>query len=278
MTLTESYLSATDGTRLFVRRFDAGDSAARTLVIVHGACEHGGRYEHVAGVAVERGWNVVIADLRGHGRSEGVPVHVMSFEQYLADLDLVFNEFALAPDDTALLGHSMGGLIAIRYVETRPERVRALVAASPLLGFAMPVPLWKRIPGRLLATFVPRTRFASLVDPAGLTHDEECLARRKVDPFMHKSVTARWFFAVQRAIRQAHDEATSVKLPLLMLHGSIDPVTDPRAALQWFESAGSHDKTFEYVPDHLHELFNEPDWQRTLDLTLDWFDHRVPKK
>jgi len=142
----ESTISGADGTSLFVRRYAADDPAGRTLVIVHGACEHGGRYEHVAEFAVERGWNVVIADLRGHGLSEGAPVHVMSFDQYLADLDRVFAEFAPRPQQTALLGHSMGGLLAIRYVQMRPERARALVAASPLLGLAMPVPLWKRLP------------------------------------------------------------------------------------------------------------------------------------
>lgn len=273
----ETTLSAADGTPLFVRHYPAGSARhRRTLVIVHGASEHGGRYDHIARAAVSRGWNVVVPDLRGHGLSGGTPVHVASFEQYLDDLDRVFSHFRLVSNETAVLGHSMGGLIVIRFLQTRPDAVVALVAASPLLGLSTPVPRFTRLLGRLMSVVAPRTRFLSRVDPAFLTRDADCLERRKTDPLVHPAVTAGWFYSALAAIGEALAQAPQMTIPTLVLHGAADRVTDVLAAQQWFEAAGSRDKTYRLIPDHLHELLNEPDWPETLSLVLDWLETRVP--
>ncbi|MBC8289859.1 MAG: alpha/beta fold hydrolase, partial [Planctomycetes bacterium] len=128
-------VSAADSTGLFVRQFvPEFEQSRRTLLIVHGTSEHGGRYRHVAQEAVRRGWEVIVPDLRGHGKSRGVPVHVDNFDEYLQDLDTLFQYFELNPDRTAVMAHSFGGLITARYAETRPTRTSALVLLSPLLG------------------------------------------------------------------------------------------------------------------------------------------------
>lgn len=273
--ITEFHLRIPGGTRLFVRRYQAAGCGRRTLVIVHGASEHGGRYAHVARAAVARGWNVVIPDLRGHGRSDGIPVHVGHFDRYVQDLNRLFDDCRLEPAHTALLGHSMGGLLAIRCAQDWADRVAALVAASPLLKLKVPIPRWKWLLGRALSVIAPRFRFASLVDPAGLTRDAASLARRFADPLMHTSVTAGWFFAVQGALPVVLNDS-SITLPTLLLHGDMDPVTDPSASREWFESISSADKTCHFLPDHLHELLNEPDWQETLETILDWLEQRIP--
>ena len=75
----ERRVAAADGVELRVRHFSPAGSALRTLLVIHGVCEHGGRYEHVAKAAAQRGWQTLIADLRGHGRSGGPRAHVSRF-------------------------------------------------------------------------------------------------------------------------------------------------------------------------------------------------------
>jgi lysophospholipase len=134
-------LQSSDGdVELFVRRFEpVRRGNGRTLVIVHGAGEHAGRYGHFIRHVADAGWGVIAGDLRGHGRSGGVPTHLDHFDQYLADLDLIWDHYRLQAESTAVFGHSMGGLIGVRFCQTRPGRTSALVLSAPLLGLKVRV-------------------------------------------------------------------------------------------------------------------------------------------
>jgi alpha-beta hydrolase superfamily lysophospholipase len=92
---------------------------ARTVVLAHGYGEHIGRYEHVADALVRRGAAVYGPDHLGHGRSDGERVLITKFERLVDDVHRVVG---LAREDhpalpIVLVGHSMGGLVAIRYAQ-----------------------------------------------------------------------------------------------------------------------------------------------------------------
>src|SRR4029450_12297013 len=99
---------------------------------------HTGRYAHVLSFLAERSFTGYAFDLRGHGRSDGLGGHVDSFDDYLQDLrsvhELAAREHPGLP--LFLLGHSMGGLVALRYAQRGGGGLRGLVLASPLLGIA----------------------------------------------------------------------------------------------------------------------------------------------
>jgi lysophospholipase len=184
----------------FVRRCGPASGATdRSLLIVHGAGEHSGRYSHLVPHIVARGWNIIAGDLSGHGRSGGVATHLDDFEQYLEDIDAVYRHFQLDPARTALFGHSMGGLVATRYAQTRPERSAALLLSAPLLAFGMRVPVARRILGRVCLAVAPRTRFQTRVQLADITRNEEAIKRRIEDPLTNRTVTAGWYFRVNAA-------------------------------------------------------------------------------
>jgi lysophospholipase len=276
MGLAEQELIADDGTNLFVRWFrpDSGD-ASRTLLIVHGVCEHGARYEHVARMLVDEGWNVVIPDLRGHGRSGGVPVHVTSFRRYASDLKTVYKHFELDSNQTALLGHSMGGLISLRFAQIHPGDVSALVLISPLLGIEVPIPRTTIAAGRVLSVVAPRTRFRSRVDPQWTTRSEETLKRRADDELMHRSVTAGWYFAMKASLAAAWEETDRVRLPLLIMQAGNDKIVDAAAPEAWLEQVSESDTTFRRFEEHYHELLNEPDWTQTVESVIGWLAERI---
>jgi alpha-beta hydrolase superfamily lysophospholipase len=278
MKCTEFNVAANDSANIFVRNClpEPTDRCGRTLVIIHGTSEHGGRYLHAAEEAVARGWNVLIPDLRGHGRSDGIAVHIDRFEQYLQDLDTIWQYFELNPERTAVLGHSFGGLVSIRFAETRPSRLAALVPMSPLLGLRVKIdPLTYAI-GRLMSFVFPTTRFQSKVPPEHTTRNPEVLAGRASDPLLRRSVTASWFFQMKQALRDADEHAASIVVPMLAMQAGEDLIVDPLAVEPWLAKTGSADRTLKILDDHYHELLNEEDWRETLNELLNWLESRIP--
>ncbi|MEX0702618.1 MAG: lysophospholipase [Planctomycetales bacterium] len=262
---------------LFVRRFTLTEGdAARTVLLVHGATEHGQRYAHVAELLVECGWNVVIADLRGHGRSGGRPMHVGDFLHYVRDVQRAREHFALDPERTALVGHSMGGLVAaLAALDERPI-ASAVVLLAPLLGVRVRVPATTVAAGRMLSFVAPGTRFQSRVDPHDVTRNPIALARRDRDPFNHRHVTAGWYFAMKAALRSVWKRADRMRLPLLVVQGSDDRIVDAARSRAWVDAVASTDRAYCELPGHLHELHNEPNWRETLTDVALWLDPRVP--
>jgi lysophospholipase len=261
-----------------VRRYAPSQgNAARQLVLVHGAGEHSGRYEHFIDSAVNRGWSVVAGDLRGHGRSSGVPTHLDDFDHYLSDLDAIWQYFQLRPATTALFGHSLGGLIAARYAQTRPKNLSALVLSSPLLGFGVRVPRLKWTLGRVCLFVAPRTRFRTTIKPEQVTRNEQARRIREQDPLSNRTVTAGWYFRVLDALCEAWSDAPRLESPLLLLQGDADRIVNAESPLKWFPKAASRDKSLWLIPGHLHELLNEPGWEETSRCILEWLDHRVPR-
>jgi len=277
MDYEEIVLTADDAAKLFVRNYQPviGDSA-RTLIFVHGMSEHGGRYGHVARKFVEQGWQVIVPDMRGHGLSGGVPMHVDDFDQYNRDLEVIRQHFGRPPEQTAILGHSLGALLSIRYVQQQAGRVSAAVLLSPLLKVKVPIP-WTTIAlGKLLTFVAPRTRFSSTVDPKLTTRTQEIREQREKDTLIHDSVTAAWYFAMTATLRAAWDDAEKLRIPVLIMQAGSDGIVDPEAPERWLLLTGSCDRTFRSLDDHFHELHHEPSWEETIAHIQDWLDQRIP--
>lgn len=113
------------------------------LVMVHGWMDVAASYQFVVD-AFARDHYVIAPDWRGYGLTELPQQDNYWFPDYLADLDFLLDHYAAgAPVD--LVGHSMGGNIAMLYAGVRPERIRSLVN---LEGFGMPATRPSQAPGR----------------------------------------------------------------------------------------------------------------------------------
>jgi pimeloyl-ACP methyl ester carboxylesterase len=113
------------------------------LVMVHGWMDVAASYQFVVD-AMRRDRHVIAPDWRGYGLTELPGTDNYWFPDYLADLDFLLDHYApTTPVD--LVGHSMGGNIAMLYSGARPERIRALVN---LEGFGMPASKPAQAPGR----------------------------------------------------------------------------------------------------------------------------------
>lgn len=277
MPLVEHILRSHDGIELISRRFEPLEPCpdGRSLVIVHGASEHGRRYDHVARLFADRGWTAIVGDNRGHGRSGGNPMHVRLFEDYLRDLDVVWKHHGLNPARTVLMGHSFGSLISARFAETRPQKLSALVMLAPLLRLKVHVNPLLIAWGKLVSLLVPTARFESRVDPNDTTRDEVSLAAREADKLIHRSVTCGWFFQMKYALKAVWDEVDALRMPLLVAQGGADRIVDPQVARPFLERVPSADKELMWFPEHYHELHSEPDWLDVMTSVAEWLEERV---
>ena len=265
-----------DGVLLLSRRYEPVEPTRRSLVIVHGASEHGSRYDHVARFFADRGWRVIVSDNRGHGRSGGNPMYVRRFEDYLRDLDAMAQFHDLDPTRTALMGHSFGSLISARYAETRPQKVAALVLLAPLLKLKVHVNPLVIAWGRLVSFLVPTVRFESRIDPHDTTRDEVSLAARETDQMIHRFVTCGWFFEMRAALQAVWKQVGSLTMPVLIAQGGADRIVDPAVCRPWLETVPSQDKELKWFDGHYHELHNEPGWQDTMTSVAEWLEQRIP--
>ena len=113
------------------------------LVMLHGWMDVGASFQFVVD-ALEQDRYVIAPDWRGFGLTESPHADSYWFPDYLGDLDALLD--ALLPGQAIdLLGHSMGGNVAMIYAGVRPERIRRLVN---LEGFGMPQTQAKQAPKR----------------------------------------------------------------------------------------------------------------------------------
>ncbi len=167
--------SGEDGVSIFYRKYEAEGEKAR-MIIAHGLGEHSGRYDTVVSRLLPRGISIWAADHRGHGQSDGLRGHVSSFYQYVDDLhSLVALSRDTLPSDAKifLLGHSLGGLIALRFASRFPEVVDGVIISSPSLGLPEKLPAVKAFVGGVMSSIWPTLSLANGLDASKLSHDEQ---------------------------------------------------------------------------------------------------------
>ncbi len=250
-----------------------GGWGSRHLVVVHGACEHSGRYQKLAETCHSRGWNVTTFDFRGHGQSSGRRVDIASFHDYVDDLRAVISQLGASPASICILAHSMGALVVLRALQTGAIDVGKIVFSSPLIELKIPIPIWKLALGRALLWVAPQTRFTNQITVDQLTHDQQIIEDRKEDPFLESEVTARWFFATQDA-RHLLWKCEPISPPLLLLQAEQDKIVSPEASRRFFDQfcAQNPESKFLTVEGAYHELLNEIGREKTIELFLDWLD------
>ena len=115
--------------RLRLHYVDWGNPTAKPLLLVHGGRDHCRNWDWVA-LALRESWHVIAPDLRGHGDSEWSADGQYDMAGYVYDLAQLIHQQNLAP--VTLIGHSLGGNIALRYTGIYPDAVHRLVAIEGL--------------------------------------------------------------------------------------------------------------------------------------------------
>ena len=276
MKTIDDYFTGQTGLNIRLKAWLPDSPPVGVIVVAHGFGEHIDRYMNLVNAAVPRGYAVYGPDHRGHGRSGGVRALIDKHDYLLDDLDQVFVRVAAdhPGKPVFLLGHSMGGNIALASALRSPDRLRGLVLSGPAVTTAG-VPKLLQIVAAVLGRIAPKLGVRKL-SSAGVSRDPVVVAAYDADPLVfHGKMPAGTGAALLKTSQGFPGRLPSLTMPLLVVHGSADAIVSVESAKTAHALAGSPDKTLKIYDGLFHEVFNEPEHATVLADVLDWLNaHR----
>ncbi|KDE10953.1 lysophospholipase [Rhodococcus aetherivorans] len=277
MQRTETSFTSADGTRIVYDVWSPGGDPTGVLVLCHGFGEHARRYDHVIERLGDLGLTVYALDHRGHGRSGGRRVYLREMAEYTGDVNRLFG---IASFDNPglprfLLGHSMGGAVALAYALEHPDELTALVLSGPAVDVTSGTPRVVVELGKLIGRVLPQLPVQKL-DSAGVSRDPDVVAAYEADPLVHHGLVPA---GIARALvvtgESLPDRLPALNLPVLLQHGAEDRLTAPAGSRLVAERVGSPDVTLKLYDGLYHEVFNEPEKKQVLDDLVEWLRPRL---
>lgn len=277
-----------DGLTLAFRHWPCSP-ARGTVLLVHGLGEHGGRYHRLAADLNRAGWQVAAHDHRGHGASPGARGALANNDDLLHDLAAVVDTLRAAhPGRLVLLGHSMGGLVAARFVAggvapgPRPpwhREVDALVLSSPALDAGLG---WaKRLLLAVARRVAPDLAQGNGLSADWLSRDPATVAAYRADPLVHDRITARLAAFIVDGGEQVRALAPRWPLRTLLLQAGSDRCVAPAGSAAFAAAANgpgaSGRVTAHAYPALFHEIFNEPERDEVVATLCAWLDTQLPR-
>jgi alpha-beta hydrolase superfamily lysophospholipase len=277
-------LTTDDGLALHLQQWEPpADAPARgTVLIVHGLGEHVGRYAHVAAALNADGWQVAGYDQRGHGRSAGRRGAIAKPDDLLRDLARVIDALRLrARGPLVLLGHSMGGLVAGRFVAEglsahpaswhRP--VDGLVMSSPALDPGMRA--WQKALLAVAHPLAPGLAAGNGLKPSWISRDPRVVRAYMEDPLVHDRIVPRLARFIVDAGDQVLRLAPQWTMPTLLLYACADRCVAPRGSQAFAAAAPGASVAAQCYPLLFHEIFNEPEQGEVLGRLRQWLGERL---
>lgn len=273
-----------DGVRLFWRCWTP-DRVSAAIFLIHGLGEHSGRYEEFARWLGRDGISVFSFDLRGHGRSGGPRGDAASFGRFLEDVSLMEETFEVTLAEEGeptpcrvLMGHSLGGLIALRHLQARGAALReyqGAVISAPWLD--TPLPAWARSAGRWLGRRFPRLRLPTGLGPRRLTRDSGKVREWKADSLVHTRLSGRLFLEVERVQKECFAQKIILDgRDLLFLIPDEDQVVSSSATLEFVRGIDEEGLRVEILRGGRHEPLNDRDREEVFRLVSSWVKRLVP--
>lgn len=272
---TLSTFVASDGDNVAIQDWplDKGRALRGVVILVHGLGEHAGRYQHVARRLNDWGFAVRGYDQYGHGESGGPRGGLPSDNRLLDDLaDIVDSTRSRMEKSTPLilLGHSMGGLVAARFVSLEMRPVQGLVLSSPALDPGLK-PLQK-----LLLAVVPRIApnlcVGNGLDAKLISHDPATVNAYQNDRLVHDRVSGRLARFIADAGPATVAMAARWHVPTLLLYAGADRLVNPAGSRAFEALAPKQCVSTQCFESLYHEIFNELDAGPVFAALQHWLD------
>jgi alpha-beta hydrolase superfamily lysophospholipase len=269
----EGQFTGAKGLEIYWQSWQDAAPMRAVVVISHGAGEHSGRYQRVALALAELGYPVYALDHRGHGRSEGRRALVDRLDNAAADLDVLIDLARREHPDVPLflLGHSLGGTIALCYALRHQDKLDGLILSGPVAVIDLP-PAPVRLAVKALSAVAPWMPVLG-VDPAVVSRDPGEVEAYRTDPLVHHGkLPLRTVAEIAAATEAFPEQVGSLTLPILLVHGSEDRLAPVQGSRMVYERVSSEDKTLEIYDGFFHEVLNEPpeDRARVLADIVTW--------
>ena len=264
------------GANIFYRCWTPAEPRA-VLLLAHGLAEHSGRYGDFASFFADAGIATCALDFPGHGRSDGKRGHVRDFQEYTDALGQLLSLARQAHPDIpfVLFGHSMGGLIAADFLlQHQSEFVAAVLTGAAIQSPQQPSSIVLFI-NRVIASVMPRLGVLRM-DASGISRDPQVISDYENDPLVYRGkATAGLVTALFSAMKRVVENATSIRLPMLIMHGSVDSLTAVEGSKLLHDSISSEDKKIVIYNGLYHEILNEPERKNVMEDILEWLESRI---
>jgi acylglycerol lipase len=265
-----------DGQDLFAQSWDAGSDCLGGIVLVHGMGEHSSRYDRWAGSLAANGFSVLAFDLRGHGKTPGIPGGNSNYNILLNDIDLLVENARVQFKDKPLFlyGHSFGGNLVANYVISRKTVFAGIILTSPWLELSEMPPRYRIVIATILNFFIPGKRAESGLKTEYISRELKEVHKYRSDKLVHGKITVGLFVKAIEHGLIAKRSIYKINSPLLLLHGTADSITSCKASRE-FVMNSSDKTTFIEIEGGYHELHNDSDRQKVFDSLIGWLNKQV---
>jgi alpha-beta hydrolase superfamily lysophospholipase len=246
-------------------------------LLVHGLAEHSGRYGEFASFLADAGIATYALDHPGHGKSDGQRGHIGRFEEYIDALGQLLSIVRQAHPDLpmVLLGHSMGGLIAADFLLQHESEFVAAVLSGAAIQSPQRPPGIVIIINKVIAAILPGLGVFQM-DASGISRDPQVVSDYENDPLVYRGKgTAGLVAAISSAMNRIIANAASIRLPMLIMHGSVDSLTAVDGSKLLHETISSEDKKIVIYDGLYHEILNEPEKEDVMTHILQWLEPRI---
>ena len=274
---TLSTLVASDGNNLVVQDWplEPGKTLRGVVLLVHGLGEHVGRYDSVAQHLNDWGFAVRGYDQYGHGESGGPRGGLPTDSRLLDDLAAMVDSTRARMDPKTpliLLGHSLGGLVAARFVSLAMRPVQALVMSSPALDLGLN--FVQKLLLAVLPKIAPNLRVGNALDASLLSHDPAVVAAYRVDKRVHDRISGRLGRFIADAAPATLALAATWKVPTLLLYAGADKLVIPAGSRAFAAAAPKQVVSAHCFETLYHEIFNELKPEPVFAELKKWLDAR----
>jgi alpha-beta hydrolase superfamily lysophospholipase len=275
---TEGTFEGLKGLKLYYQSWQPEQNPKAVLLILHGLAEHSGRYKNVVDYFIPRGYAIYAYDQRGHGKSQGTRCYVDRFQDLIADLNTFVSMVTKFHPGLKvfLVGHSIGATVAVTYSVQYPNAVAGLILSGSVLKPGESITPIMKIMARILSAISPHMGVSPL-DSSTISRDKSVVDAYDNDPLVYRGkIPARMGAEALNIMEQyLPPRLGEIKLPLLIMHGGEDRLSNKEGSVLLYKAASSSDKTLKIYDGFYHEIYNEPDRIQVFADVETWLAQRL---
>lgn len=250
-------------------KYSTIDNPKGVIIFSHGFVEYSAHYSKLPMMFAKCGYNVMMYDVRGHGRTTAPLGDLKAFEDYADDLNRIVAW--LQDQDSTLpiftMGFSLGGMITALYGVMYPYGIQGQILMGPGI---IPQPQFENLTEESISIH----KFLELMNTKGdggirqlVAMDSPYVLSKATRTFLEESLV--------KAQRFIWDNLTMYQHPILVLQGAKDPIIKASGTKSFYEALNVADKTYKEYPDFEHDMLRIKDAQSVVNDIASWCDDHI---
>lgn len=251
-----------DDTSLFYQHWSSHipTESPKAIVLFHRGHEHSERMAHLVEELNLPEFDFFAWDARGHGKSPGERGDAPSFSACVKDIQYfiqhIQENYGINAQDIAVIGQSVGAVLAATWVHDYAPKIRALCLASPAFDIKLYVPFAE--PSlRLLNKIKGNFFIQSYVKAKMLTHDQSRAESYDTDPLIAKAISVRMLLGLYDASARIVDDAQNIYVPTQVLCSGSDFVVQQKPQRDFYQKLPHPKKEFHILDGFFHDTLGE---------------------